>query len=152
MYLILFLTLLTQPRYWSPTSVISECYITLHGCTRQFSVCFPSREHQIASLLPPEQKTLQSILSQKFLGDQRPTGWSTEDVCVCSSTAYSAQWLHWSIFPPAVRKDSYSPYDTPRGCCLVLQFVSLKGVSGFFHSTPLKTDESEYLFTSLLAF
>lgn len=60
--------------------------------------------------------------------------------------------FHWSTFPPAVHKDSYSPYDTPRGCCLVLQFVSLKGVSGLFHSTPLKTDESEYLFTSLLAF
>lgn len=99
MYLNLFLTLLTQPRYWSPTSVISECYITLHGCTRQFSVCSPSREHQIASLLPPEQKTLQSILSQKFLGDQRPTGWSTEDVCVCSSTAYSAQWLSLVYIP-----------------------------------------------------
>ena len=54
---------------------------------------------QIASLLPPEQKTLQSILSQKFLGDQRPTGWSTEDVCVCSSTAYSAQWLSLVYIP-----------------------------------------------------
>lgn len=101
---------LLLPLYLSPLPPVSACYITLHGCISQLLICLLSLSKKQADGLQTHIMTKHTTVNILARLPLQPRAQQTQRMSVFAQAlpVCFTEWLHWSTFLPAMRKDSHT--------------------------------------------